>query len=67
MKKEQLIKQIITYLRISNMEEKESSMWTFMLPNMDEKHLEKLLNLLKEEAEAKTDLFLEAYEKRLNN
>ena len=67
MDKQELIKQVITYLRLSNMEEKESSMWTFMLPNMEDEHLEKLLNLLKEEAGAKTDLFLEAYEKRLND
>ena len=66
MHKQELIKQAITYLRISTMGEKEKSMWTFMLPNMEEKHIEKLLHLLKEEAEAKTDLFLEAYEKRLN-
>ena len=67
MDKQELIKQAITYLRISTMEEKEKSMWTFMLPNMEDKHIVKLLNLLKEEAEAKTDLFLEAYEKRLND
>ena len=67
MDRKELIKQVITYLRISSMEEKESSMWTFLLPNMEDAHLEKLLNLLKEEAGAKTDLFLEAYEKRLND
>lgn len=67
MDKQELIKQAITYLRISTMEEKEKSMWTFLLPNMEEAHIEKLLKLLKEEAGAKTDLFLEAYEKRLNN
>jgi len=67
MDRKELIKQVITYLRLSNMEEKESSMWTFLLPNMEDAHLEKLLNLLKEEAGAKTDLFLEAYEKRLND
>ena len=67
MDKQEIIKQAITYLRISTMEEKEKSMWTFMLPNMEETHIQKLLNLLKEEAEAKTDLFLEAYEKRLND
>ena len=67
MDKQELIKQAITYLRISTMEEKEKSMWTFLLPNMEEAHIEKLLNLLQEEAGAKTDLFLEAYEKRLND
>jgi hypothetical protein len=62
MEKKEIVKEVITYLQMSFMDEKEKSMWLFLIPNMEVEHLEKLEKLLKAEASQKVDLFLEGYE-----
>lgn len=63
MDRNKVTQDIIKYLETSAMEEKERTMWTLFLPNMEDKHLEKLLALLKEEADAKANILLNSYDK----
>ncbi len=59
-----IIKEIIPYLQLSSMPQKEKAMWLLLLPSMEEKHLLKLKNSLEKEVNAITDIYLNALSKR---
>jgi len=63
MDRNKITQDIVKYLQLSAMDEKERTMWTLFLPNMEEKHLEKLLAILKEEADGRAEILLNSYSK----
>lgn len=63
MDRNKVTQDIVKYLQLSSMDEKERTMWTLFLPNMEDKHLEKLLAILKEEADGKAEILLNSYGK----
>lgn len=63
MQNNELIVNIIQYLKLSNMDEKENDMWMKMLPFMETEQLEKLQASLKKEADTLTNLYLNLAQK----
>lgn len=60
MNKDELTKQIISYIQLSTMEPREKAMWMLILPHMEERHVIKLKDLLEKEVNSIMDLYLEA-------
>ncbi len=56
MQNKELIKQTLAYLQLSTMSPKEKSMWTLMVPSMNEDELRKLNTSLQKEIDALMDL-----------
>lgn len=65
MNRKELIKETVRHIQLSFMDEKEKSMWLFLLPSMATAHINRLDKLLKEESSRKIDIFLERYEKKV--
>ena len=60
-----IIKEIIAYLQLSSMKQKEKAMWLLLLPSMEEKHLLKLRDSLVKEVNSLTDLYLKALSNKI--
>lgn len=60
MTKDELTKQIISYVQLSTMEEREKAMWMLLLPHMEERHILKLKSILEKEVNSMMDLYLQA-------
>lgn len=60
----ELIKELVSYIQLSSMQQKEKAMWLLLIPAMEEKHLLKLKASLQKEVNAITDLYLNALSKK---
>jgi len=59
-----LIRELVSYIQLSSMQQKEKAMWLLLLPSMEEKHLLKLKGSLQKEVNAITDLYINALSKK---
>ncbi len=59
-----LVKELVNYIQLSSMQQKEKAMWLLLLPAMEEKHLLKLKSSLMKEVNAITDLYINALSKK---
>ena len=60
-----LIKDLISYIQLSSMKQKEKAMWLLLLPSMEETHLLKLKTSLQKEVSGITDLYINALSKKV--
>jgi hypothetical protein len=60
-----IIKDLISYIQLSSMKQKEKAMWLLLLPAMEEKHLLKLKVSLQKEVNGITDLYINALSKKV--
>ena len=60
MAKEKMTKELLSLIRLSTMESKEKAMWMVLIPQMDDRQIEKLADSMKREAEAMNGLLLKA-------
>ncbi len=57
------IQAILKLLDLSSMESDEKTMWKILLPSMEKAELDKFQDLLEQEVQAMTDLYLKAIKK----
>lgn len=60
MTKAKLTHEILKLMELSGMEDKERSLWTLLLPSMDQKQLEKLHKNLDKEVNELTKIYINA-------
>lgn len=54
------INEILKLMELSSMSQEERTMWTMMLPSMEQAELEKLRDTLAKEVQKMTDIYLQA-------
>jgi hypothetical protein len=57
---EEITKQLLSYIQLSNMDSREKAMWMLILPHMEEKHVLKLKAALEKEANSLIDIYIQA-------